>query len=248
MLAVLERQYDRVTHVGDEENRQYYEIEHHGLRFHTVLVHVEDNPDKITDFAFICYFVGFDVTDSGIEALNRNLHLSVAELDDRDGLLLFASLRVKGAYDENLFSLVLEAWQRDLVMTIKMLVPGASISAALPEQARMMMRRRANDLGATATSPMSDRVDAHLHDGSHADIDGDPSRHPTRSHSSKNLGPEADAFRNRQSPEAIASFFLGVRDASRTLCESCGGKGRVGFPKRRCDPCRGSGLSAPTTR
>jgi len=238
MLQVLEGRFDSVKHLADDGDNQFYEVEDRGLIFHMVFVNVAGAPDKIAGFAFLCYFKGFDLTDEGVAALNRNLHLSVAERDeDQDGLLLFASLGIKGAWDPDLFARVLDAWNRDLVMTIKMLVPEASIAASLPAAALDMIRRRGNlvelpSLRAEAVAP----TDATSQFSSSAE---QPASRPAA-----RVIP-ASARMSGNAADALVQRFLGVENASRSLCTSCGGRGRVGFPRKRCDACAGSGLTAP---
>ncbi len=238
MLQVLERRFDSVKHLSDDGNNQFYEVEDRGLIFHMVFVNVEGAPDKVAGFAFLCYFKGFDLTDEGVAALNRNLHLSVAERDEgEDGLLLFASLGIKGAWDPDLFSLVLDAWNRDLVMTIKMLVPEASIASALPAAALDMIRRRGNlvDLPSlrSETAPAAETARQFSSNAEHPE-----NRPPARSVT-------ASARMTGNAAEDLVQRFLGVENASRSLCTSCGGRGRVGFPRKSCDACAGSGLTGP---
>ena len=88
-------------------------------------------------------FKGFELSSTGAEALNRNLHVSVTEFDDQGNLLLMSMFDAGGAFDEGRFAMILEAWKRDIVMTLKMLTPGLSFKEALSANAIQLLHGKA---------------------------------------------------------------------------------------------------------
>ncbi len=239
ILAVMGRAYDNVSHIEDDNNQRYYEVELKGLKFLAILVHAEGAPEKIQHFGFMGYFAGFDLSINGAEALNRNLHISVAELDDNQNLILFSFLEAQGAFDESHFSMILEAWHRDIVMTLKMITPGASFGTALSARALDIVRVHGVNalprpkLEQTGPQNMEPKVGFSAKTGL---LKGDAADLPCQS--------------LPMYPENVLRKFLGARDASRSLCGDCGGQGKRGlvgsFLVRSCKSCEGSGLSAPS--
>ena len=130
MLTLLKRTYDDVSHIEDDLNTRFYRVTHKGLTFLAVLVHAESDREKIVEFALIAYFSGFPTGAPLIEQLNRSLHNSVAEVMDSGDMVLFSFQEATGPFDENRFSLLLGAWQRDIILTLKMLTPEESIGSA----------------------------------------------------------------------------------------------------------------------
>ena len=234
--------YDEVLHDdSDEDNNQlYYRVTLNGLTFLCVLVHAAGQKDKIVGLGFLAVFTGFEISQSGLEALNRNLHLSVAELDESTSLLLFSFLEPKGAFDANRFSLILQAWQRDLVMTIKMIMPGASFADALPTRALGRARRLSNNLSLATpqtVDPLEYRPAAPESVTSFIGTD-QPELSTDQQISAEKKSVSIDA-------QSHLASFIGLRHAQRQLCQTCEGRGLSGFPRRSCDDCKGSGMTAP---
>ena len=267
MLAIMERTYDRVTPVGGENNGRFFEVELNGITFLAILVHAEGAPEKIVQFGFLSYFTGFDLSVTGVEALNRNLHISVAEIDEHNNLILFSMMEIRGVFDANRFGLVLEAWHRDLVMTIKMILPGASVSNELsPRLADLMRRRAANHFDPGSQSmAVGDPIQAEPsveakrvvpnRDAPQAAFSGQGADDAVANlRSGPRPSPQAAIIRpstapsdrgSKLSPEDLSrafSRFLGTADQARALCTQCEGRGRLGFPRRTCKACDGSGL------
>jgi hypothetical protein len=67
-----------------------------------------------------------------VEALNRNLHIAVATVENND-LFLMAGMQVIGAFDESQFNLIIEQWRRDLAVCLHGLTrEGASLVESYP--------------------------------------------------------------------------------------------------------------------
>jgi hypothetical protein len=68
-----------------------------------------------------------------VETINRNLHIAVASIEPNGDLFLMAGMQPTGAFDAGQFAMVLEAWKRDLMITLAGLSSGqASLAAAFP--------------------------------------------------------------------------------------------------------------------
>ena len=241
MLTLLKRTYDDVSHIEDDLNTRFYRVTHKGLTFLAVLVHAESDREKIVEFALIAYFSGFPTGTPLIEQLNRSLHNSVAEVMDSGDMVLFSFQEATGPFDENRFSLLLGAWQRDIILTLKMLTPEESIGSAYSGKA-LSLARSLNNKIALDTQPtgMDGPEAASAVHFSGESLPNDPASAPTPTPSPAPVHRNA-AFNT--DPSAILKRFLGAKDASRSLCQTCEGRGRIGFPSRQCKPCQGSGLT-----
>jgi len=85
----------------------------------------------VTEVGFLTRFVGFEVDQAAVEFINRNLHISVSGIENGD-LYLIGGVHAAGSFDPTSFTLVLEAWKRDVMVAMHALSGGASIAAAFP--------------------------------------------------------------------------------------------------------------------
>lgn len=117
ILAALKGQYENVEALGEDGPIKVFGVQDRGVNF--VVAVIEDAPDsgEIVELGFLARFVGFPVTVDTVERINRNLHIAMASLEGPD-LFLMAGLQVAGPYDDGQFALVMEAWRRDLAMTL----------------------------------------------------------------------------------------------------------------------------------
>ncbi len=145
ILSVFNHIYDRVDYLDTEDNRHYYQISFNGLNFIAVLTHGDQDTKKIVQYGFICYFSGVSLSSSDIEQLNRNLHISIAELDEQQNIILFSFVEAQGQFDENRFSLLIQTWHRDIVMTFKWVVPERSLSTMMSGKALTYARDHADN-------------------------------------------------------------------------------------------------------
>ena len=131
IVSVLEARYENVGHLGDDDGFSLYGINDNGLNFIVAMVEVHGAPDQVTEVGFLTRFVGFSLDQSAVEFINRNLHISVAGIEGGD-LFLVGGVQAAGNFDPTAFSMVLEAWKRDVMVTLHAISGGASISAAFP--------------------------------------------------------------------------------------------------------------------
>ncbi len=152
IVAALEAQYGAVEQLGEDGPLKVYGVQDHGLNFVVALLQSAPGSNQAVEIGFLARFVGFPVDAQLVENLNRNMHISIASLEGTD-LFLMAGVQILGAYDEAKFMLLLEAWRRDLMMTMHGLSgESASFAAAFPA-AKM------KEAVSFATNAMPDRPD-----------------------------------------------------------------------------------------
>jgi hypothetical protein len=117
IVAALKDQYGSADVLGEDGPLKVYGVEDNGVSFVVALMQSAPKSGKVIELGFLARFVGFPVDARLIEGLNRSLHISVASLEGAD-LFLMAGMQVTGDYDRGQFSLILEAWRRDLMVTI----------------------------------------------------------------------------------------------------------------------------------
>ena len=131
IVKVLEARYDTVSHLGDDDGFSLYGVNDNGLNFIVAMVDVHGAPEQVTEVGFLTRFVGFEVNQSIVESINRNLHISVSGIENGD-LYLIGGVHAEGSFDATSFTLILEAWRRDVMVTMHALSGGVSIAAAFP--------------------------------------------------------------------------------------------------------------------
>ena len=132
IVAALEGQYSSAELLGEDGPLKVYGVQDNGVSFVVALMQSAPDSGKVVELGFLARFVGFDVSMPAIERINRNLHISVATMEGAD-LFLMAGLQVTGAYSDNQFQLLLEAWRRDVAVTMHGLSgEQASMAAAFP--------------------------------------------------------------------------------------------------------------------
>jgi len=132
IIAALNTQYGSPELLGEEGPLQVYGVQDNGLNFVVAVLQSPAGSGKVVELGFLARFVGFPVDVQVISDLNRNLHISVASLEGGE-LFLMAGVQVSGKYDQKQFVLLLEAWRRDLTMTMHGISgEGRSLSEAFP--------------------------------------------------------------------------------------------------------------------
>lgn len=126
----LRRQYESVDLLGEDQGFVLYGISDRGVNFIVALV--EAQAGAVNEIGFLARFVGFSVDAASVEYINRNLHLSVAGIEEEGDLYLLAGVEAAGAYDDGMFQLILEAWKRDMLLVLHTLSGKASFAAAFP--------------------------------------------------------------------------------------------------------------------
>lgn len=155
IVAALKSQYKGAELLGEDGPIKVYGVEDNGVNFVVALLHSAPDSGKVVELGFLARFVGFPVDVQIVETINRNLHVSVASLEGAD-LFLMAGVQVSGDYDQNQFMLLLEAWRRDLTMTLHGLSGSQStMSAAFPAARLEAARKFATN---TAPEPAGDET------------------------------------------------------------------------------------------
>jgi len=117
IVAALKRQYGHTDKLGEDGPLKVYGVEDNGVNFVVALMQSAPASGNVVEIGFLARFVGFSLNIQMIEALNRNLHISVAAVEGAD-LFLMAGVQVTGAYDDGHFMMLIEGWRRDLTVTL----------------------------------------------------------------------------------------------------------------------------------
>ncbi len=133
VVAALENQYGALDRLGEEGPLSVFGVQENGVNFVIALMQTASGSGKIAELGFLARFVGFEIDAHLVESVNRNLHIAVASVEANGDLFLMAGMQPVGAFDAGQFALVLEAWRRDLMITLHGLSSGqASMAAAFP--------------------------------------------------------------------------------------------------------------------
>ena len=133
VVSALENQYGALDQLGEEGPLSVFGVQHNGVNFVIALMESAPGSGKIIELGFLARFVGFEIDAQLVETINRNLHLGVASIEANGDLFLMAGMQPVGSFDAGHFALVLEAWRRDLMITLHGLSSGqASMAAAFP--------------------------------------------------------------------------------------------------------------------
>ena len=139
IVTALETKYGAIEKLGQDGPLKVYGVNDNGVNFVVALMQSSPSDNDVVEIGFLARFVGFPVNAQLIESLNRNLHISVAAIEGGE-MFLMAGVQVTGVYDDGQFMLLLEAWRRDLAVTLGNLngdqyayssaFPAAKLSAA----------------------------------------------------------------------------------------------------------------------
>lgn len=154
VIAALRRRYTLIEDLGDEGGYALFGVTDGEVRFAVALAQVEGAPDKVAEVGFLARFTGFSLDASRLEALNRNLHISVASFHSDGDLYLIGGVAAAGEFKEDTFTLILEAWKRDLLVILHAmsLIPSyveAFPAAKLGAVRRFAVNRASGDKAAT---------------------------------------------------------------------------------------------------
>ena len=155
IVSALSRQFETVEPIGEDDGFVVYGVSDRGINFIVALV--TESRNKVTEIGFLARFVGFSITELAVEQMNRNLHISVAGLEEGNDLYLLAGINAVGAFSEEMFGLILEAWRRDLMMVLHFLSGRPSLAAAFPaarfDEARRFATNAAPTSGGDGAAP-----------------------------------------------------------------------------------------------
>ena len=149
LVSALKAHYGEVNSVGEDGPVKIYGVNDNGLSFVVAFLQTAPNSGEVVELQFAAKFVGFPHNAQMIEGINRNLHISVAMVENGD-IFLVAGAQVTGPYDDTQFLLLLQSWRRDLALTLAQLSGSdqASFADAFPvlksESARAFATNRAS--------------------------------------------------------------------------------------------------------
>lgn len=118
--------------LGEEQGFSLYGVTDGDIRFAVVLALVEGAPDKVSEVGFLARFSGFNLSPAQLEGVNRNLHISVAAFHSDSDLYLIGGVAAAGDFKEDTFTLILEAWRRDLLVILQSMSVSESLAGAYP--------------------------------------------------------------------------------------------------------------------
>ena len=233
IVDVLEQRYAEVEDLGEHQGFALYGVTENQIRFVVVLVPANGAPDMIGEVGFLARFVGFTLTDPGRDAVNRNLHISVLEEGGEGDLLLIGGIKASGAFQAASFSLVLDAWRRDIIIALQG-IEGTSAPTAFAAAQLEEVRSYASNAARIGIGPAGEGVTRALTAGDDVPTDDGPIdelARATRSASSQELPGQG----------GLLAAFVGGRKAVAT-CPNCNGRGKIGMLAKTCPSCGGKGV------
>ena len=141
VVAALKARFDGVDALGEDGPLKVYGVQDNGINFVVALIQTAPGSGKVAELGFLAKFSGFPLKAEDVEAINRNLHMAVAAIEQGD-LFLMAGLEVVGPFDESQFNLIIEQWRRDLAVCIHGLTGEASSLAEAFPAARLEAARK----------------------------------------------------------------------------------------------------------
>lgn len=132
VLSALKRRYAAVDDLGEESGFAIYGVTDGEIRFAVVMALVEGAKERISEVGFLARFSGFNLSQSQLESVNRNLHISVASFHTDGDLYLIGGVAASGEFNEGTFMLVLEAWKRDLLVILQSMSLSHTLAGAHP--------------------------------------------------------------------------------------------------------------------
>lgn len=196
IVDYLKSQYENCQLLNDDGELQVYGVTDRGINFVVVLVNDAPGSGRVIEFGFVAKFSDVDITQDRLEALNANLHISIARREGAD-LFLLSALQVSGQYNDQFFAHVLEGWRRDLSVLLFALSGG---DVALADIYPAMGVKKAVDFATNALTPTESGT-------------------PTQSMLSTFLGGKVSMSTCRE------CSGRGKRGLVARICEACGGEG-----------------------
>jgi hypothetical protein len=151
IVAVLKRRYQKIEQIGADQGFTLFGVSDNGVNFVVALIG-SSAPDSVAGIGFLARFVGFPVSQSSVEAINKNLHFGVASLEAENDLYVLAEVEATGAFDETRFARLLDAWRRDLMVVLHALSGTSSTAAAFPTARMEAARSFSMNVAAPAAS------------------------------------------------------------------------------------------------
>ncbi len=118
IVSALKSRFGAVEDLGREQGFSIYGVFDNEIRFAVALVESSQDNRLVEEIGFLALFMGSGYTPGDVEAMNRNLHISVASLDASGDLFLVGGVKPSGEFTEAGFGLILDTWRRDLLVLL----------------------------------------------------------------------------------------------------------------------------------
>lgn len=132
VVGALETKYGKLEKLGEDGPLSVYGVQDSGVNFVVAIMETAAGSGRIAEMGFLARFVGFEIDSRLVETINRSLHISVASIESGGDLFLMAGLQPAGAFDHGQFTMMLESWRRDLMVTLHGLSNQMSFASAFP--------------------------------------------------------------------------------------------------------------------
>lgn len=147
VVEALRSRYPAIDDLGEENGLSLYGVSEGEIRFVVALILIEGAKDKVAEIGFLARFSGFALSNSQLESLNRNLHISVATFHNDGDLYVIGGVAASGAFSEGSFSLILEAWKRDLLVILHGISSASFLEVFPAAQSEVALRFATNSAG-----------------------------------------------------------------------------------------------------
>lgn len=129
IVAALRNRYRTLEDLGEEDGFRLYGVADGEVRFVVALILIEGSAERVAEVGFLARFSGFALSNAQLDTVNRNLHISVATFHNDGDLYLIGGVSAAGDFSEGTFSLILEAWKRDLLVVLNGISSASFIDA-----------------------------------------------------------------------------------------------------------------------
>ncbi len=153
IVSALKSRFGGIEDLGRDDGFSIYGVIDNEIRFAVALVESSQDHRLVEEIGFLALFVGAGYTPGDVEAMNRNLHISVASLDASGDLFLIGGAKPSGEFTEAGFGLILDSWRRDLLV----LLHGGQNMASLSRSAPVARIDAARLFAQNAPSPVQDK-------------------------------------------------------------------------------------------
>lgn len=118
VISALKNRYHALEDLGEEDGFRLLGVSDGEVRFVVALILLEGNAERVAEIGFLARFSGFALSNAQLDAVNRNLHISVATFHNDGDLYLLGGVAAAGDFNEGTFGLILEAWKRDVLVVL----------------------------------------------------------------------------------------------------------------------------------
>lgn len=118
VISALKNRYRALDDLGEEDGFRLLGVSEGDVRFVVALILIEGDAERVAEIGFLARFSGFGLSNAQLDAVNRNLHISVATFHSDGDLYLLGGVAAAGDFSEGVFGLVLDAWKRDILVIL----------------------------------------------------------------------------------------------------------------------------------